>query len=58
MQEQPTDRQEDGRRVVTFLARCVAQHEGLVRVIVRDIIASVRCNDDLEDNDDGLCVRQ
>ena len=51
VQEQPEDPQEDGHTVVTFLARCVAQHEGSVEYVV-GIEARSRCNDDLEDDDE------
>ena len=49
IQEEPADPQEDGQPVVTFLARCVAQHEGTVRGI-EGIKAHSRCYDDLDDD--------
>ena len=52
VQERPKGRQHDGRQAIIVLARCVAQHERLVRVIVGDIIASVRRNDDFEDDEE------
>ena len=51
VQEEPTDPQKDSQTVVTFLAHCVAQHEGPVRVI-GGIEAHSRRNDDLEDDDE------
>ena len=51
VQEQPADPQKDGGRVVTFLARCVAQHEGPVRCIV-GLKAHSRCHEDLENDDE------
>ena len=50
VQEQPAGAQEDGEAVVTFLARCVAQHEGSVEVV--GIEAHLRCQDDFEDDDE------
>ena len=50
VQEQPNGRQHDSQPVVTFLAHCVAEHVGFVRVI-GGIEALLRCNDDLEDDD-------
>ena len=52
MQEHPHDRQYDGQPAVVVLAICVAQHERLVGVIVGDFIAHLRCDDDLDDNDE------
>ena len=51
VQEQPNGRQHDSQPVVTFLARCVTQHEGPVRVIA-DIGAHLRCEDELHDDDE------
>ena len=50
MQEQPTGRQENGHPVVPFLAHCAAQ-VGPVQVIA-SIDALLRCNDDLEDDEE------
>ena len=52
VQEHPNDRQKDGQQAVVVLARCVAQHERLVRVSVGNIIAHLRCDDDLADDDE------
>ena len=51
VQEQPTDPQKDGRRVVTFLARCVAQQESTVRYVV-GLKAHSRCHEDLKNDDE------
>ena len=51
VEEHPHDRQHDSRPVLTFLAHCVAQHEGPVRVIA-GVEAHLRCDDDFEDDDE------
>eukprot|EP00964_Phaeocystis_antarctica_P101679 scaffold67163_cov66-Phaeocystis_antarctica.AAC.2 len=54
VQEHPRYRQYDGRQAVIALAQCVAQHESLVQVTlwVGDLIAHLRCDDNLHDNDE------
>ena len=52
VEEHPNDRQYDGRQAVIALAQCVAQHESLVQITVGDLIAHLRCDDNLDDNDE------